>query len=123
MRELKFRAWAGEEMMFPPELGDWDWEDCELFAGYNRNPTILMQYTGLHDKNGEEIYEEDVVRVLREDSFRPYVAPVYFDGGCYCTEWYHPIEKKKVVVPLNAWKIVVIGNIYENPELLKVNNP
>jgi len=112
MREIKFRFWG--------PLGDWEepdemerkktmlygdefaWEEYEpindLFAGLD--DTIPMQYIGLHDKSGKEIYESDLVT----DGINPPITAV----------WSYPLLARLAEI-----EVEVIGNIYENPELLK----
>ena len=118
-REIKFRAWNKKKniMMEPSHnvLID-SYDGCPHFSfGYNEpmpEPNwILMQYTGLKDKNGKEIYEGDVVkdgsvnRVIEWSSHRGNRVVGYFaaftiiDNPDECLE--------------------IIGNRYENPELLK----
>ena len=102
MREIKFRAWDGEQMISP------DYIDREGVAHWQANsiPTvskILLQFTGLLDKNGVEIYEGDVVEWGTERDFQMTVQFL--------------IEEQRWV-PYITESSVVIGNIYENPELL-----
>lgn len=102
MREIKFRVWDNAREMFTA---------VNPFCGFDGNRLraddgtrfILMQYTGLKDKNGKEIYEGDVLGSdmgnievwwsRKEQGWRPFVLE-------FGTEW------------------EVIGNIYENPELI-----
>ena len=70
------------------------------------------QFTGLHDKNGKEIYEGDIVCLTD----RPKPVPVVFKEGCFYTPDVGGNYR------LGGWdknRIEVIGNIYENPELLE----
>jgi uncharacterized phage protein (TIGR01671 family) len=74
---------------------------------------ILMQYTGLKDKNGVEIYEGDVVEAKGYYQDK-YIIEWVYDG------WEIFDGKDGVVADFDEWeKLEVIGNIYENPELLE----
>lgn len=107
MREIKFRAWFSKEpdwcnqLFYSDEegqLGDW-FSEC-----LHEGDAIFMQYTGLKDKNGKEIYEGDVLKIFEGKYVVRDMRQLFFhyrsDG------WYET-------------KIEVIGNIYENKELLK----
>lgn len=105
-RIIKFRAWDGEQGM-SRSFDVWDAREilkAYLLHGGKEVPT-LMQFTGLLDKNGKEIYEGDVV--LHGGN----KTQVRWDDNL-CVFWVGEI--------LGLWKddIEVIGNIYENPELL-----
>lgn len=112
LREIKFRAWNGEQMVSP------DYIDREGLAWWKENsiPTCIkeiMQYTGLKDKNGKEIYEGDIL--LHATSKRMVVEWVK-DGFWYANE-------KSIGIGDLLWKWArvsqVIGNIYEKPDLLE----
>lgn len=79
----------------------------------NVDTDTVGQFTGLHDKNGKEIYEGDIVRF---DNHLQGVSKVLFDSGQYT------VESKNYSTALTyriANHIVIIGNIHDNPELLK----
>lgn len=121
MRDIKFRAWdeddkvlrSWEELILDKEDGDDYWmvgyKENKVVTSYNHKQ-ILMQYTGNTDKNGKEIYEDDLVAEEHGRIYR-----VVFKGDCWRCE---PISRGSK----NRWLsdyLKIIGNIYENPELLE----
>jgi hypothetical protein len=113
MREIKFRAWDGKRFADRADR-EFDLYSNGLMMG--RSPDcVLMQYTGLKDKNGVEIYEGDVVQNLLNDGWVAEIihCPTY-------NGWYYTWPAGSLQLAPKANKILeVIGNIYENPELLE----
>lgn len=114
MREIKFRAWDGIEMR---PLGGAALEAIENPALFGKK--AVMQYTGLKDRNGREIYEGDILQLTdkREDG----ICIVQWDKEYCAFGARRPEEQENYAHFLLAGYLAsVIGNIYENPELLKV---
>ncbi|WP_460223359.1 YopX family protein [Bacillus cereus] len=119
MREISFRAWdLGAESMV-------DWESIKLhFSEHiDHEMVVVMQYTGLKDKNGKEIYEGDILDLSSEDD-SVIRCEIVYQAPSFCRKWHHAntIRLRQREIEPMAWNThlyEVIGNIYENPELLK----
>jgi hypothetical protein len=114
-REIKFRAWDkdGKKMIYR-SLEEIQSNGIGLPVFITGFDIKLMQFTGLKDKNEKEIYEGDVVKIS-EDLKQWKGKTIMVVEYCVCT--FTPLE---VVFGVgNRDNIEVIGNIYENPELLK----
>ena len=134
MREIKFMAWHKEKKILREVLEISFSGGYVILAGFGSFGEIeapirdveLMQYTGLKDQNGKKIYEGYIVRFYpqaprSEELPNPRygeMGEIFFDIGSFAVR---PIDKKREVLEfflneLGDW--VVVGNIYENKELL-----
>ncbi len=123
-REIKFRAWdytqyKMREVEALLSVCDGSWSVSYDDENYT-DDIELMQYTGLHDKNGKEIYEEDIVKQWCGE--HPYMN---MDDLEYESEYSTEIVKYSGFgffagdYGIGEVELEVIGNIYENPELLE----
>ena len=140
MRTIKFRAWDKDsEIMFIPtdiklckDMKTWDIDRIDKDNSKNTickngENVILMKFTGLKDKNGKEIFEGDIVKIGK-NKFLEYLNEgenylIKFCQGSFCFE---KLDGSLIFcgddleIRGNKYlKIKVIGNIYENPELLE----
>lgn len=114
-REIKFRARNNKCWIYCDAIIN-GWAILNENGGMAKiNPETVGQYTGLHDKNGKEIWENDIVEITRECIYEKGI--IMFKNGCFF------IKSKENLLALyncelNNYKVKVIGNIYDNPELL-----
>ncbi len=128
MREMKFRAWTGKSQRYIPRMWSWEelieemdtsnWRKTPLgLALAYEDPTVvnIMQYTGLKDKNGKEIYEGDIIKDFFFSNHE--VVWMMQDGfnGYYAKRGINPVS----FISLESLNGVdIVGNIYENPEFI-----
>jgi len=112
-RQIKFRAWnpVDMEMIADPLVYD-DVGINDNFENFEDDEYYLMQYTGLKDKNGKSIFEGDVIRL--EDV----QAIITFDDGAFqmITSKH---QGRSQAIQNRTKRFEIIGNIYENPNLLE----
>lgn len=123
MREIKFKAWdkLAKKWMDPPIVDGANGKamafsplDGDFVRCFSDSEVELVQYTGLKDKNGTEIYEGDIYHM--GDPQITYTV-VWHDSGLIGKQ-----NGSSSYAGLSHWKdrIEIIGNIHENPELLEV---
>lgn len=135
----KYRAWdkARNEMNYKIMVGNCDLSDrnwtCPIiwneekkrWLSFDDDYKCIMQSTGLKDKNGKEIFEGDIVQF--EDCYE--VSDfLYINTGIieWCQGGFHVTNRDSVLMEDlldgDSLDVTIIGNIYENPELLEVNH-
>lgn len=118
-RKIKFRIWNDydKKMIHWNELLGNNLANIFTIPSYNK---WLMQYTGLHDKNGKEIYEGDIVYC--QTKFGKAKAIIKFIDGKFVAYWdsilTHPQNGHCIACYEINKRFEVIGNIYDNLELL-----
>ena len=120
----RFRAWLKKKQEMDNEIDHISWLEDELYCigdgityMVSAEDLVLMQSTGLVDKNGKEIFEGDIVKMSKD----VYSEPTYYEvvkhyGGAYCLK----SKQHGCELWLRHTDCEVVGNVYENPELLEV---
>lgn len=116
-REIKFRAWDEETNEMSYDFLSKNWLKVCIKSPFVK----IMQYTGSKDKNGKEIYEGDLLRITCNFYFRKEILideVVWWEKGSWlCNDWcfFELINNAAE----GEQEFEVIGNKYENPELLE----
>ena len=122
MREIKFRAWDRvlKRMLIPKFIGNGNnfcSDDLMAVTGV----IDLMQFTGLKDKNGNPIYEGDL---LIHDGDKEAMFEVFYNDhlASFSISRVHYKGSRcgGMIPPIGSPYLEIIGNLYESPELLKV---
>ena len=123
----KFRAWHNElgrmmsisDMWFNVDsLGEIGLNDAVMndYITVSPDEIELMQSTGLKDKNNQEIFEGDILKSNK------YITSVFYERGAYCVKFRRTTNTTltmNVISFIEKYKTRIVGNIYENPELLE----
>ena len=123
MREIKFRAWMKDSKLMIEDVVP---IHNEVYGHYCKDlerdtdkylklkNCEIMQYTGLKDRNGKEIYEGDIVEAIRYDGLAVTGVVGFRDCSFVISTGY------QTIYTWMDYQIEIIGNIHENPELLGV---
>lgn len=132
-RQIKFRAWCntsskmigwGEILSMGQYMGN------VFVEKFNTNPPKpvcnLMQFTGLFDKNGKEIYEGDIVKFTPKNNrySDEFIGEIFYrdDEAAFFHTFEEGRPSKRFFNLPREWTLEIIGNIFENPELITSTN-
>lgn len=117
-REIKFRAFQDNKMLVSPISSNYG---LQRFFGLLYEDAPIMQFTGLQDKNSKDIYEGDILQSTIDKQL--FNWKVSFNDGGFVIQNIGIDGYLMNYFPLNqssCFNRIIIGNIYENPELLKI---
>jgi hypothetical protein len=116
-REIKFRAWSDITKTMSPNamtisvwIEFWAENADKMLLRLSLSQITWLAWTGLKDKNGKEIYEGDIMQFEWDDEANITEQSMRFEVKCH---------NMGNVEPYDMVRGKVIGNIYENPKLLK----
>ena len=117
-RTIKFRVWDSELKIWINNIG---MKQNNVLTNGNEKRFHVMQFTGLHDKNGKEIYEGDILKFIDWDKDHedecPNIGAIFYDKDImrFDLSNRNDVEIESIYFDTET---EVIGNIYETPELL-----
>jgi len=130
MREIKFRMWTGKEIVYR-KLTDRNWyytpknDENGCNTAFEALPKDvnhkIMQCTGLNDKNGKEIYEGDIIKFQWPNEDYDLAKIIFIRGGFMANRLAED-GVDNIMLSIACRNSEIIGNVYENPELLKESN-
>ena len=120
MREIKFKYYCGNCKLWHyitlSELCESKAKDFRVCNEKDFNASGFKEYTGLKDSKGKKIYEGDILKISSDEQYTKdaVIVSVEFFNGSFVDSYFHwPLNNIK------EYKREIIGNIYENPELLE----
>jgi hypothetical protein len=114
-REIEFRFWSKDRSEMSSGFCLQEMGNEQLQDELNKGELEIMQFTGLLDKNGKKIFESDILKIYYEGNQRSYLKEV---------KWLNDAINKGRWDALDNCVYTsceVVGNIFENPELLEAN--
>jgi uncharacterized phage protein (TIGR01671 family) len=134
MREIKFRAfdiigkkWVYGDLVHNHKVTQTGVTPRVMVGGYEVDPETVGQFTGLHDKNGKEIYEGDIVEMMRTpEKRRKCVSVRHIVKAVSVISWTFKSLTKEVLsycmdgfTDWHSFKFEVVGNIHDNPDMVQ----
>ena len=125
-RPIHFRAWDGEKMHCNEDAlfidnswwyGKSEYDTPPLGAYSGNDEAVIMQFTGLLDRNGKEIFEGDVVE--HRNYIKELLGKYEVRWGLFGFTLHDPLHPELLSYYVSPEQLEIIGNIYENPELIK----
>ena len=124
MREIKFRVWDKENKKMM-KVSSLHLENKEISVKENGTFHLfrmqdLMQYTGLKVKDGKEVYEGDIVKIIKLEGYGEYIDQVEYTGKIeYCISEFRVQPLNLRLSDESIIEIEIIGNVYKNKNLLE----